>query len=95
MAHSCISKNKSLINKKVFLEETKEIIFKSLSDILSLISGTYYPPRSKKVNNLIDRIKRNKLTKSTLGGSILEEKNNFIIILKELKIRKIQYQPKK
>ena len=92
---SFISKNKCLINKKIFLEETKEIIFKSFSDILSLVSGRYYPPRSKKVINLIDRIKRNKFTKSTLGGCILEEKNNFIIILKELKIRKIQYQPKK
>ena len=92
---SFISKNKCLINRKIFLEETKEIIFKSFSDILSLVSGTYYPPRSKKVINLIDRIKRNKFTKSTLGGCILEEKDNFILISKELKIRKMQYQPKK
>ena len=92
---SFISKNKCLINKKIFSEEAGEIIFKSFSDILSLVSGTYYPPRSKEIINLIDRIKKDKFTKSTLGGCIVEEKDNFILISKELKIRKIQYQPEK
>ena len=68
---------------------------RSFSDILSLISGTYYPPRSEKVTNLIDRLRRNKFTKSTLGGCIIEEKDNFILITKELKIKKISYHPQK
>ena len=63
--------------------------------LISLISGTYYPPRSKKIINLISRIKKDKFTKSTLGGCILEEKDNFILISKELKTRKMQYQPEK
>ena len=92
---SFLSKNKCLINKKIFLEEAGEIIFKSFSDILSLISATYYPPRSKKVINLIDRLKKNKFTKSTLGGCIIEEKDNFILISQELKTRKALYQPRK
>jgi len=92
---SFISKEKCLINKQIFSEEAGEIIFKSFSDILSLVSGTYYPPRSKKIINLIDRIKKDKFTKSTLGGCIVEEKDNFILISKELKIRKMQYQPEK
>ena len=46
---SFLSKNKCLINKRIFSEEAKEIIFKSFSDILSLVSGTYYPPRSSKI----------------------------------------------
>ena len=92
---SFVSKNKCLINKKIFLDEAKEIVFKSFSDILSLVSGTYYPPRSKKVLNLINRLKREKFSKSTLGGCIIEEKDNFILISKELKIRKMSYQPKK
>ena len=53
---SFVSKDKCLLNKKIFLEEAREIIFKSFSDILSLVSGTYYPPRSKKVINLIERL---------------------------------------
>ena len=83
------------MNKQIFTEEASEIIFKSFSDILSLVSGRYYPPRSKKVISLIDRVKKNKFTKSTLGGCIVEEKDNFILISKELKMRKMLYQPGK
>ena len=86
---SFVSKNKCLINKKIFSDEAGEIVFKSFSDILSLVSGTYYPPRSKKVINLINRVKKSKFTKSTLGGCVVEEKDNFIIISKELKIKKM------
>jgi len=89
---SFVSKNRCLINKKIFLEEAGEIIFKSFSDILSLVSGSYYPPRSKKITNLISRLKKDKFTKSTLGGCIVEEKDNFILISKESKVRKMSYQ---
>ena len=87
-----VSKNRCLINKQIFSEEAGEIIFKSFSDILSLVSGTYYPPRSKKVVNLINRLKKNKFAKSTLGGCVVQEKDNFILISRELKIRKMTYQ---
>ena len=95
---SYLSKNKCLINKKIFLEEAQEIIFKSFSGILSLTSGMYYPPRSAKIINLINRLKKDKFIKSTLGGCIIEEKDNFILISKELKeskIKKMLYQPAK
>jgi tRNA(Ile)-lysidine synthase len=80
-----LSKNNCVVNAKIFSEESKEIIFKSFSDILSLISGTYYPPRSIKVLNLINRIKKMKYNKSTLGGCIIEKKEDFISISKEKK----------
>ena len=92
---SFVSKNKCLINKKIFSDEAEEIIFKSFSDVLSLVSGTYYPPRSKKVLNLIDRLKKSKFDKSTLGGCVIDEKNNFIIISKELRVTKMSYQAQK
>ncbi len=95
---SFISKNKCLINNKIFSEEADEIVFKSFSDILSLVSGTYYPPRSKKVINLINRVKKNNYNKSTLGGCVIEKKDSFITILKEtkeIKVKKIQFQPEK
>ena len=85
---SFVSKEKCLINKNVFLDEAGEIIFKLFSDTLSLVSGTYYPPRSKKVINLINRLKNNKFDKSTLGGCVVQEKNNFILISKEQRIKK-------
>ena len=92
---SFVSKSRCLINKKIFSDEAGEIIFKSFSDILSLVSGQYYPPRSKKVVNLITRLKSNKFAKSTLGGCIIEEKDNFILISKEAKIKKLSYQPRR
>ena len=92
---SFVSKNKCLINKQIFTEEANEIIFKSFSDIFSLVSETYYPPRSRKVINLINRVKKNKFSNSTLGGCIIEKKENFILISKESKTRKMSYQPTK
>jgi tRNA(Ile)-lysidine synthase len=92
---SFLSKNKCLINNRIFLEEADEIIFKSFSDVLSLVSGTYYPPRSKKIISLINRVKKNQFKKSTLGGCVIEKRDNFIIISKELKTAKMSYQPQK
>jgi len=89
---SFLSNNKCSINTQIFSEEAGEIIFKSFSDILSLVSGTYYPPRSKKIMSLIGRVKKDKFNKSTLGGCVIEKKNNFIIISKEQRIGKIPFQ---
>ena len=80
------SKNICLINKKIFLEEAEEIIFKSFSDILCLISEKYYPPRSAKINSLISRAKKSKFNKCTLGGCVIEKKDSFFRITKN-KIR--------
>ena len=86
---SFLSKNKCLMNKQLFSEEAGEIIFKLFSDILSLVSGTYYPPRSKKIVNLINHVKKTNFHKSTLGGCIIEKKDDFISISKEQKVRKM------
>ena len=83
---SFLAKNKCSINTQIFAEEAGEIIFKSFADILSLVSGTYYPPRSKKIISLIARVKKAKFNKSTLGGCIIEKKDNFILISKEQRI---------
>ena len=92
---SFLSKDRCLINTQMFAEEAGEIVFKSFSDILSLVSGTYYPPRSKKIINLIVRAKKNKFNKSTLGGCVIEKKDDFLLILKEEKVKKVSYQPEK
>ena len=55
---SFLSKNKCLMNKQIFSEDAGEVVFKSFSDILSLVSGKYYPPRSKKIVNLINNVKK-------------------------------------
>jgi len=89
---SFMSKNNCLINKQLFLLEADEIIFKSFSDILSLISGTYYPPRSKKILYLIDGIKKNNIKKSTLGGCIIENRENDIFVSRETKAKQASYR---
>ena len=89
---SFLPKNRCSINTQIFSNEAGEIIFKSISDILSLVSGTYYPPRSKKIVSLIERVKKTKFNKSTLGGCVIEKKDNFILISKEQKLRKIPFQ---
>ncbi len=78
-----LSKSKCLVNNNIFLEEPQEIIFKCFCDILSLVSKTYYPPRSKKIINLIERVRKNRYHKSTLGGCIIEKKEGFIEFVKE------------
>ena len=92
---SFLTQNRCLINKQIFSEEAEEIVFKSFSDILSLVSGTYYPPRSKKIMNLISRVKRINYDKSTLGGCVIEKKDNFLIISKENKVKKTSHQSMK
>jgi tRNA(Ile)-lysidine synthase len=86
---SFLSKNKCIVDEKIFKEESNEIVFKSFSSIFSIISRTYYPPRSKKVINLIHRLKKNTFTKSTLGGCEIDKKKSLISVVKELRIRKM------
>ena len=86
---SFLSKKECIIDEKIFFQESGEIIFKCFSDILSLISGTYYPPRSKKILSLIIRLKSNNFTKSTLGGCVIDKKNKLISVSKESKFSKV------
>ena len=87
-----MSESKCLINKKIFDEEAGEIIFKSISDILSLVSKKYYAPRSKKIINLINNMKKNNFSKATLGGCIIEKTEGFISVSKEQKMKKTSLQ---
>jgi len=89
---SFTSKNQCSVNLKIFHEESGEIVFNVFSDILSLISGTYYPPRSKKIISLINRIKKNTFAKSTLGGCIIDKKDNLTLITKERIAKKMSFQ---
>ena len=80
-----LSKNSCTINLKLFSEEANEVIFKMMSDVLLLISGKYYPPRSKKILHLIEQLKRKKFKKSTLGGCLIEKKASFIYVIREVR----------
>ena len=81
--HVILKKKQCVINTKVFIEEADEVVFKLFGNILSFVSGAYYPPRSKKVLNLIIRLKKDKFKKSTLGGCIIEKKDDSVLVFKE------------
>ena len=70
-------KKETVLNLEDFKKEPKEIKFRIINNIVKKRANTYYPPRSYKVVNLINRIEGKKLKKCTLGGCLFEKRNNF------------------
>ena len=81
----CLIKKKGiiLINLNLFLQENEDIKLKILNNSLKYISKNYYPPRAKKVLNLIRRTKTKTEMKTTLGGCIISKRQNNLLISKE------------
>ena len=77
-----IKKNKILINAS-FFEQPEEVLFRSLSIILTKVSSRYYSPRGKSILDLINRIRFEKIKKLTLGGCCVEKVNKTLLITKE------------
>ena len=76
-------KKQTVINLKNLFLEPDEIKLKVLGNEIKIFSKSYYPPRSKKVMNLINEIEFKKRNKFTLGGCLLKKAGNFLIITKE------------
>ena len=73
---------KFLINEPFFLNPN-EIIFRSLSKILTYVGRKYYPPRGRSLSHLIASLKASDFQKTTLSSCIIEKVNNLVIIYKE------------
>ena len=82
---SCTIKknNKIFINLKSFLLENNEIQLKIFSNCIKNVSKNYYPPRAKKVLNLLTRVKSDEKLKATLGGCLINKSQDNLIIYKE------------
>ena len=83
-----ISKNVIFVKKKYlikpeFFSFPDEIVFRSLTILLKKLNKKYYPPRGKKISNLINEIKNKPYIKATLGGTIIEKLHNSVIITEE------------
>ena len=78
-----LKKENKLILKNEFFNHSSEVIFRSLSDVLKLVSKRYYSVRGKKLDKFINSIENDKSFKVTLGGCIIERVNQTIIIVKE------------
>lgn len=70
------------ISLKKILLESEEIQIKIISASIKEISKSYYPPRSKKVLNLLNRLKFE--SKFTLGGCILIKTGRILSIKQEI-----------
>ena len=75
-------KNIYILNK-FFFNQSEEVIFRSISSILKLVSGRYYSPRGKSILSAISNIKSNKVKKLTLGRCYIEKVNETVLISRE------------
>jgi tRNA(Ile)-lysidine synthase len=79
-----IKKKKELIiNSKIFSLENDEIQLKVISNCIKNISKKYYPPRAKKIINLLNKVKTNDNLKVTLGGCVIFKNHSNLVIYKE------------
>ena len=75
-------KNIYILNK-FFFDQPEEVLFRSISSILKIVSGRYYSPRGKSILDLILKTNFKEVKKFTLGGCYIEKVNKTILITKE------------
>ncbi len=76
-------KKKELILKKDFFDNSYEVIFRSLSDLIHFLGKKQSPVRGKKIENILKMIENNRLIKETLGGCVIKMVNDTVILRKE------------
>ena len=66
-----------------FFDQSHEIIFRSLTNLIQKLGNKYYPVRGKSIIELIKRINEKSFIRVTLGGCIVERANETILISEE------------
>ena len=74
---------KELILKNDFFDNSYEVVFRSLSDLIHLVGKKQNPVRGKKIDNILSKIRYKRLSKETLGGCVIKMVNHTIILTKE------------
>ena len=72
-----------LILKEDFFDNSYEVVFRSLTDLIHFIGKKQNPVRGKKIDNLLNKIKKRRLFKETLGGCVIKMINRTVILTKE------------
>ena len=72
-----------LILKENFFDNSREVVFRSLSDLIHLMGKKPNFARGKKIDNILSKIKDDKLIKETLGGCVIKMINHTVILTKE------------
>jgi len=78
-----LKKNNIYILNNNFLDQSHEVIFRSLTKIIQKLGKKYYPVRGKSIDELIKGISAKSFLKVTLGGCFIERANETILISKE------------
>ena len=78
-----LNDNNRMVLNREFFKQSNEVIFRSFAEVIKLIGKKYYFVRGKKLDKIIDDIENNSLSKTTLGGCIIEKVNQTVIISKE------------
>ena len=78
----CIERKYYILNKD-FFDQPHEIIFRSIIILFKKISNRYYPPRGKRVTELLLKLQSDQIKKINISGCILQKINNSVIIYKE------------
>ena len=77
-------KNEQLfILKENFFDQSYEVIFRSITEIIKFVGKKYYPVRGKKIDKIIEKIKSSNSFKTTLGGCVIKKVNQTVIVTKE------------
>ncbi len=76
------SNNNVILNQNFFVQP-KEVVFRSLTEVIKIVGKRYYPTRGKKIDKLIEQIKNLNSFKTTLGSCVIKKVNNTIIVSKE------------
>ena len=76
-------KKETIIKLNFFLLENNEIQLKVFSNCIKNVSRNYYPPRAKKIINLLYKVKSDEKLKITLGGCIVQKIHNNLVFHKE------------
>ena len=80
--NSIIYENKVVLNEE-FFNFPQEVLFRSFSQILQLVGKKYFPPRGKKIVNILENLKNKINFKTTLGNCVIKKINRTVIVHKE------------
>ena len=68
------------ISLKEFKKLNLDTQIQTINKSIKMLKKNYYPPRSKKVINLIKRINDKNYRRSTLGGCLIDKKKDFLYL---------------
>ncbi len=78
-----VNKNNLIFLNKNFFYQPEEVVFRSLTEVIKIVGKKYYSVRGKKIDKIVNQIKKNIFSKSTLGNCIIKQVNQTIIVSKE------------